>query len=586
MHLRLFSFWSFFQSLCKPWMTRLLTLVVLGLSSTAHAGLFDQEGGQDSFLSPEQAFQVEAQVNAAGQVSVVWTAAPSIYLYKDQFAVSAQPSSVVVGPLVLPDGHRHYDEALGKEVESLRGEVRTTLALPNTLPASRPAHIKVSYQGCADAGLCYPPQTRFFQLTVNALGKVTGVAPSDAPDSISTTGVTTATATAAININTNTNTNTSTSTNDNPVTRALSSGNLLQVALVCLLAGLLLSLTPCVLPMLPILSSIILGQKHSVSRSRGFLLALAYSQGMALVYTLLGVAAGLLGQGLTAYLQHPWVLLGFAVLMVLLALSMFGLYELQLPASVQTWLSQRAQGLPGGQFVSVFLMGAVSALVVSPCITAPLAGALLYIGQTGNVGLGATALYAMALGMSAPLLLVGLSMGSLLPKAGPWMSAVKALFGVLILAMAVWMVRPAWPFLKAHVTGEAVAASNHVSVLPFQRITNSNQLDAALAQAAQEQRIVVLDFYADWCVACIEMEKTTFKDAAVQQRLQAAVLLQVDMTAHTADDRDLLKRFHLFGPPAILFFTPQQPVAGDATARVIGYQSAERFSKSLDAAGL
>lgn len=570
--------------LLSPWkpllaaLACLFMLVALALPGMARAGLFDK----NEFLPPEQAFQVAGQVSDAGQVTLMWTAAPQHYLYKDKFAVSAVPADIRVGPLVLPAGDRHFDDALGKEVESFRGGISSRLTLPAVLPASQAAWLKVVYQGCADAGLCYPPQTHFFQLTVNAQGQIIGIAPSDEP---TVTGSTPASS-GAVNATPSPSTSGTNTSDDNAVSRALASGNLLQVALVCLLAGLLLSLTPCVWPMLPILSSIIVGQKEGVSRSRGFLLALVYSQGMALVYTLLGVAAGLLGQGLAAYLQHPWVLLGFAGAMVMLALSMFGLYELQLPSSLQNWLSHGAQRLPGGQFISVFLMGALSALVVSPCVSAPLAGALLYIGQTGNVWLGATALYAMAWGMSVPLLLVGLSMGSLLPRAGPWMTGIKVFCGILILALAAWMVRPAWPFLKAQVTGQEITASGHVSVLPFQRVRSHAELDAALAQAAREGKVVMLDFYADWCVACLELEHDTFKDPAVQQRLQAALLLQVDVTAYNLDDRALLKRFDLFGPPGILFFDPKATSTDQAKVRVIGYQAPDRFLQALQAAGL
>ena len=305
---------------------------------------------------------------------------------------------------------------------------------------------------------------------------------------------------------------------------------------------------------------------------------------MALVYTALGVAAGLLGQGLAAYLQHPWVVTGFAVLMVLLALSMFGLYELQLPPAVQSWLGAGTSHLPGGKFVSVFAMGAVSALVVSPCVSAPLAGALLYISQTHNVVLGGSALYAMAWGMSVPLLLVGLSAGSLLPRTGPWMKAVKALFGVLMLVMAVWVSRPAWPFMVGLVRGPAAVVSTHQSVLPFKRIHTAKELDAAVQQASLRGQFVMLDFYADWCTSCLELEHQTFTDPQVQKRLSKVVLLQADVTANTDDDRDLLQAFNLFGPPGIILF---DPTGRELTKRrVIGYQAPADFLASLAAAGL
>jgi thiol:disulfide interchange protein DsbD len=335
-----------------------------------------------------------------------------------------------------------------------------------------------------------------------------------------------------------------------------------------------------VLPMVPILSSIIVGQREQVSRGRGLALAFSYSQGMALVYTALGVAAGLMGQGLAAYLQHPWVVLGFAVMMILLALSMFGLYELQLPSSVQSWLGEGSSKLPGGKFVSVFGMGLVSALVVSPCVSAPLAGALLYISQTRDVWLGGSALYAMAWGMSMPLLLVGVSAGSLLPRTGPWMTGVKTLFGVLMLGMAVWVARPAWPYLQSLAGVQQV--SSHQSALPFERVRSSTELDAALRRAAQAGQPVMLDFYADWCTSCLEMEHTTFRDPAVQQALQGALLLQADVTVNNADDRALLARFKLFGPPGIIFFDAQGRELPEA--RLVGFQKSADFLASIQRA--
>ncbi|HEX5357224.1 MAG TPA: thioredoxin family protein, partial [Aquabacterium sp.] len=280
---------------------------------------------------------------------------------------------------------------------------------------------------------------------------------------------------------------------------------------------------------------------------------------------------------------HPWVVLVFAALMVLLALSMFGLYELQLPASVQSWLGAGSNKLPGGKFISVFAMGVVSALVVSPCVSAPLAGALLYISQTHDVVLGGAALYAMAWGMSVPLLLVGLSAGSLLPRTGPWMKAVKALFGVLMLGMAVWVARPAWPYLQS-LAGAAPAASVRHSALPFERVRTVAELDAALAQAKTQGKPVMLDFYADWCTSCLEMEHETFSDPQVQARLRGAVLLQADVTVNTADDRALLQRFKLFGPPGIIFFDAQGQER--TAAQVVGFQKPQDFLRSLQQAGL
>jgi thiol:disulfide interchange protein DsbD len=398
--------------------------------------------------------------------------------------------------------------------------------------------------------------------------------------------------------------------------------------------------------MLPILSSIIVGQGKAPSRARGFFLAFSYSLGMAMLYTALGVAAGLAGGGLAAYLQKPWVLTLFALLLVGFSLSMFGVYEIQLPSRFTGGVSDATQRLPAGKFVSVFVMGGLSALIVSPCVAAPLAGALLYISQTGNVAVGGLALFALAWGMSVPLLLLGLSAGTLLPRAGAWMETVKYFFGLLLLAVALWIVQPVLPpviaqllwgalliavaallglfqrseantpgvwlrksvAMAAMVFGVAqfigvaaggtdtlkplagvggagitssASATSESSAVSFRRIATIAELDDALRSA---NRPVMLDFYADWCVSCKEMERFTFTDPRVQAKLAGALLLKADVTANTAGDRELLKRFKLFGPPGTIFFDPKGGELGGA--RVIGFQDAERFLQSLRAAGL
>jgi thiol:disulfide interchange protein DsbD len=426
-------------------------------------------------------------------------------------------------------------------------------------------------------------------------------------------------------------------------------------------AGLLLSLTPCVLPMLPILSSIIVGHMAGrtgagaapvagAERRRGLMLAASYALGMALVYTVFGIAAGLAGRGLAAALQTPAVLGAFGLLLVLLSLSMFGLYELQLPSTLTSRLTQASHRLRGGHVAGVFAMGGLSALIVSPCVAAPLAGALLYLSQTHDVLLGGTALFALACGMSVPLLLVGASAGALLPKAGAWMEGVKQFFGVLLLAVAVWMVQPVLPpalalgawgallalsaalllppasvaqahghagfgtalrraagwlallFALAEVAGAASGATDpwqplaplaagHASTssagpargaeLSFQPVRSVDALDAALRGAG---RPVMLDFYADWCVSCKEMDRFTFSDPAIRQRLSHALLLRADVTDDTPASRALLKRFSLFGPPGTIFFDARgRELPG---VRVVGFQNAERFGKTLAAAGL
>jgi thiol:disulfide interchange protein DsbD len=404
---------------------------------------------------------------------------------------------------------------------------------------------------------------------------------------------------------------------------SLQSGQLALIVPLFILLGLGLAFTPCVLPMVPILSSIIVGEGKHVKRARGFALALSYSLGMAVVYTALGVAAGLIGEGLSANLQNPWVLASFALLMVLLSLSMFGFYQLQVPAALQTRLMQVSGKQGGGKLFGVGLMGGISALIVGPCVAAPLAGALVYISQTRDVVTGGSALFAMAIGMSIPLLLVGLSAGALLPRAGPWMDVVKRFFGVLMLATAVWMITPVIPgwvamlawsvlgtvagiwFLRrnswvfkiagllvlvgglvqfvglatggrdplspiAHLTGQA-------HQLDFKAVRNSAELDSALKQAGG--KITMLDFYADWCISCKEMEKLTFTDERVSAELGKMQLLRIDVTANNADDKAMLKRFGLFGPPGMLFFD-----AGGQEmrqARVVGYESPKDFLRSL-----
>ncbi len=531
-----------------------------------------------TFLPVDEAFRLEVRASGPRAVQVSFEQAPGVYLYREQMTATWRAAGGVEQPLGwdLPPAESKFDPNFEKTMEVYHQSLRGGLTLP--ADAKGEAVLTVGYQGCADAGICYPPQKRAFKVSLDAQGTVTSVQPFAVDAAGARPG---AGRFAGVTGGSEANSDASA---DGGIRQALASGSVWVIVPAFLLAGVLLSLTPCVLPMVPILSSIIVGQKDRVSRGRGFALALAYSQGMALVYTALGVAAGLLGQGLAAYLQHPWVVLAFAALMVLLALSMFGLYELRLPVAVQSWLGEGTRHLPGGRFVSVFAMGVVSALIVSPCVSAPLAGALLYISQTRDVVLGGTALYAMAWGMSLPLLLVGLSAGSLLPRTGPWMTAVKALFGVLMLGMALWVARPAWPYVQTQWLGQPAASTVHQSVLPFERVRSVAELEAALARAQADGQPVMLDFYADWCTSCIEMERETFADPLVQDRLRGVVLLQADVTLNSAEDRALLQRFQLFGPPGLIFFDPQGRELSEA--RVIGFQAPQAFLRSLQNAEL
>ncbi len=617
-----------------------------------------------AFLEPEQAFPFSARVIDAKTIEVKYGIADGYYLYRERFKFALDPATsggATLGEPALPKGEIKFDETFGKNVEHYRHEVAVRIPVQN---ATGPVTLLSTSQGCADAGLCYPPQqARATLILTAAAGGPSNSAAGTRADATASPALTSAASTAA---STPTPGATSSALDDSSrIARTLKSGNLGWIALLFVGLGLLLAFTPCVLPMLPILSSIIVGQStaHSngeTTRSMGFLLALAYSLGLALVYTLLGIAAGLAGEGLAAMLQTPLVLGTFALLLVVLSLSMFGFYELQVPASLQAKLAQwsgrvttvgdgarehGSQRVGVGRLAGVFAMGAISALIVGPCVAAPLAGALLYISQTRDVVIGGIALFSLSVGMSVPLLLIGLSAGSLLPRAGVWMETVKQFFGVLLLADALWMVTPIVPswlvmlgwavlaivsamYLRvfdalapdargvlrlgkglgallllagavefvglatggrdvlqplAHLARTSVGNNEGTTAAAgprFEIVKTSADLDRRIASAG---RPVMLDFYADWCVSCKEMERYTYTDARVASRMQGFLLLKADVTANDGDDRELLKRFHLFGPPGIVFFDRDGKMVSDST--VIGFQDADRFLQSLVSVG-
>jgi thiol:disulfide interchange protein DsbD len=611
-----------FSRSCQALLSCLFVLACL-----FHTGL--ARAADDDFLDPSLAFRFSAKMADPHTVSVTFNIADGYYMYRERFKFTAVGATL--GEPNIPAGKVKFDETFNKNVETYHGSV--TISLP--VQANGPFTLKASAQGCADKGLCYSPQDYSANLVgANSANSASSPAvppsliarlqgPAPAMDTPATAAA--ATSPRAIDAPAPVVTYTAPRSELSGIAMVLGEGRLLAIVPAFILLGLGLAFTPCVLPMVPILSSIIVGE-GATHRWRGLVLSIAYSLGMAIVYTLLGVAAGLAGEGLAAALQNPWVLGAFGLLIAGMALSMFGVYDLQLPASLQTKLAGASGRQSSGKLAGVFMMGAISALIVGPCVAAPLAGALVYISQTRDVFIGGAALFSMALGMSIPLLLVGVSAGSLLPKAGAWMDAVKRFFGVLMLGMALWLTAPVLPqvaqmilwaalllgygmYLLRHtrhwaamtagavfailgamqVVGVASGGRDALSPLAhlgggtqhkplaFTRIKTVAQLDAALAQTGG--KTAMLDFYADWCVSCKEMEKLTFVDPAVQATLANSVLLQVDVTANDAADKAMLKRFGLFGPPGIILFDRTGREIADS--RVIGYQDARKFNASL-----
>ncbi|MDD2774783.1 MAG: protein-disulfide reductase DsbD [Gallionella sp.] len=608
-------------------------LLFLGclLSSVSHAdSLLDRLSGtsKPEFLKPDQAFSVDVVVRDAHTVQVNFHVTPGYYLYRDKVHFTSNESDIKLKEINFPTGEIKQDPNFG-EIAVFHRPFQAQIILDH----SNKTHLTLNatYQGCSDQGLCYPPIDKVLSIDLpksniasptipSQASSVTAIMPSAQPtsDPVASNPV------AQV------------ATDDTSKMAALlRGGNFWLIISFFFGAGLLLALTPCVFPMIPILSGIIVGRGEKITHKHAFFLSLAYVLGMAVTYALAGVAAGLSGDLISNALQTPAVLGSFAAVFVLLSLSMFGFYELQLPTALQSKLSQTSSQLHGGHLSSVFIMGALSAIIMGPCVAAPLAAALLYIGQSHDALLGGVALFALALGMGAPLLLVGASAGALLPKAGAWMESVKRFFGVLMLALAIWIVQSLLPmsvqmllwatlliisssylhvldvlphnatgvqkFQKgvgtftlllgiAYLIGALSGAKDilrplagitdahaQVAVQKFERIKDVAELEQRLAQSLG--KVVMLDFYADWCVSCKEMERNTFSNPTVQTQLNAMATLQIDMTQNSAADKDLLKRFGLYGPPAILFFDKQGHEITDS--RVVGYQDAPTFLRTL-----
>ena len=599
-------------------MRRLLLVWLLCAAPLAQADLLSFGNKKPGFLPADQAFELKVHAIDQHTLLASFKVTPGYYLYRDKINFSLATNKTRIARVDLPKGESKNDPNFGT-IEVYHQSFQAEIVLSNADPV-QPLVLHASYQGCSDNGLCYPPIEKTFNLE---LGQIVIATP-----------ITTTAAAASTNERTPENDNTQ-------IARLFKSGNFWLIVSFFFGAGLLLALTPCVFPMIPILSGIIVGRGHKITHMHAFVLSLSYVLGMAITYAIAGVAAGYSGNLISNALQTPWVLGSFSALFVLLSLSMFGLYELQLPSALQSRLTDTSNSLHGGHLSGVFAMGALSAIIMGPCVAAPLAGALLYISQTHDAVLGGTALFVLALGMGAPLLLIGTSAGALLPKAGAWMEAVKRFFGVMMLAMAIWIVSPVIPVsaqmllwaallifsaISLHALdtlpsnaggwrkiGKGVgiiallcgvayligalsgardilkplgnigrATAENSTTLRFERVKSGAELDKRLTLA--QGKTVMLDFYADWCISCKEMERFTFSDSTVQAKLKNAILLQADVTANDADDKALLQRFQLFGPPATLFFGKQGKELSDF--RVTGYQDAQQFKLSLSNVGL
>jgi len=522
-----------------------------------------------NFLAPEQAFQVSAEYQSKQEIVLNVKPAKGYYIYREsiKFKLVKNNGDLSLGAPQLPQGKIKFDENFGKELETYPKDFSILLPLVNNKDASGMI-LSMELQGCADKGICYPPMELRFTLSglqsvVNGvLYEETAEAESGLPKKLGLADLWSARDDAG-----------------------LLTGMLQNISPIILLGsffilGLAMALTPCVLPMLPIMSSVIFGSKtnrhRDISKFRSSVLALSYVFGMAIMYSVAGMITAALGANIQAWLQNPWVLSVFALMLLALAASLFGFYELRLPQSIHNKIDRIAGKQEGGSVIGAFMLGAISTLIASPCVTAPLAGVLAFIAQTGSIPMGGILLFVMALGMGLPLMLLAIGAKGIIPKAGAWMTVVQKLFGVMLVALAVWV---AMPIFTSSKTSSNEAIHQLESGLVFQRVTNSAQLDALLNQAKQKGQPVLLDFYADWCVTCKEMELLTFSNEKVKAALSTYQLIQIDVTKNTVEHQRILKQYALFGPPAILFFDAN----GDEkiARRVIGFMKAERFLERL-----
>ena len=595
----------------------LLLTVSLPLWAAEGFNLLEGMGGQDDILDPDEAFQVNYD-SQPGQFKVNWVIAEGHYLYQNKMQISASDASVIEKPLVLSTAEEKDDPIFNETLHVYHHFADVTLPYQYIDNGDKDVTFKVKYQGCSEiSGICYPPQTKKFTVKLSPLSTAQA---------------------AAIENNQSEHVS-----EQDGITNALRSGNTVFTLLIFFGAGLLLAFTPCVFPMIPILSGIIVGQGKDITTRKAFYLSLVYVLAMAMTYTIVGILVGLSGENIQAWFQNPWIIGSFAAIFVALSFSMFGFYDLQMPASVQGKLANISNSQQSGNIAGVAIMGFLSALIVGPCVTAPLVGALIYIAETGDAVLGGMALFSLSMGMGAPLLVIGASAGKFLPKAGAWMNAVKAVFGVLLLGLAIWLLERVAPaaatmalwaaliivsaiymgamdslaegssgwkklwkglgvllliygiilviglasgnknlFQPLKGVGGATATTVAAEHLDFKQIKGVDGLNAELAKAKTAGKTVMLDFYADWCVSCKEMEAFTFSDPAVKKALANVVLLQADVTPNDELDTELYKHFCIIGPPSIMFFDVNSNERKNY--RVVGYMPGEKFSQHIKSA--
>ncbi|MEE9493364.1 MAG: protein-disulfide reductase DsbD [Gammaproteobacteria bacterium] len=566
-------------------------------------------GADTELLPADEAFRLDAKVIDANTLEASWSIADGYYLYKDKFKFSTDSNNISLQAAKLPAGETKQDEAFGS-VEVFHTRTQATIPLNRTSTDSEKINVTFTFQGCEEKlGVCYPPIKKTLSFLIPAAEAAT------APTSMNTVA----------DLNTDAGAGTDTAgtaallSEQDSIAKRLASGNIATTLLAFFGFGLLLAFTPCVFPMIPILSSIIVGEGEQMTTRRGFILSTVYVLAMATTYAAIGVIAGLFGENLQAAFQNPWILSAFAAVFALLSLSMFGFYELQMPSFIQNKLTTISNEQKGGSLAGVAIMGFLSALIVGPCVAAPLAGALIYIGQTGNAVLGGMALFALSLGMGAPLIAIGTGAGKLLPKAGGWMEVIKAVFGVMLLGVAIWMLErilpgaitlllwaalliisaiymgaieplsegasgwkklwkgtglmallygallligaasggsdPFRPLANLHAGGGTQQSTQ--THMAFKQIKTIDDLERELKLASEQGKPVMLDFYADWCISCKELEKYTFGNADVKQATQHMTLLQADVTDNDETDKALMKHFGIIGPPSIIFYDKQ-----------------------------